>query len=67
MDTVMPGIVGGIFLFAFRPGSTMLHDEIDFEFVTDVTQPEVVAARRKPNGGLSDRVPTSGRNGSFLF
>jgi hypothetical protein len=36
MDTSTPGIVCGIFLFAFRSGTSGLHDEIDFEFVTSV-------------------------------
>lgn len=39
MNTSTPGIVGGIFLYALKPGSTTLHDEIDFEFLTN-----------KPNG-----------------
>jgi beta-glucanase (GH16 family) len=30
-----PGIVGGIFLYALRPGSNTLHDEIDFELLTN--------------------------------
>ena len=29
------GIVGGIFLYALKPGETNLHDEIDFELVTN--------------------------------
>lgn len=28
-----PGVVGGIFLYALKPGSTTLHDEIDFELL----------------------------------
>jgi len=36
MNTSTPGIVGGMFLFAFRPGDSGLHDEIDFEFVTSM-------------------------------
>ena len=35
MNTTMPGIVGGIFLFALKPGSTTYHDEIDFELLTN--------------------------------
>ena len=40
MNTLTPGIVGGIFLYALKPGSTTLHDEIDFELLTD--QPDEV-------------------------
>jgi beta-glucanase (GH16 family) len=36
MNTSTPGIVGGIFLYALKPGSTTLHDEIDFEFLTNL-------------------------------
>jgi len=35
MDTTTPGIVGGIFLYALKPGSTTDHDEIDFELLTN--------------------------------
>jgi beta-glucanase (GH16 family) len=28
-----PGVVGGIFLYALKPGSNTLHDEIDFELL----------------------------------
>lgn len=35
MDTTTPGIVGGIFLYALKPGSTTYHDEIDFELLTN--------------------------------
>lgn len=35
MDTATRGIVGGIFLYALKPGSTTDHDEIDFEFLTN--------------------------------
>ena len=38
METSTPGVVGGIFLYALTPGSTTLHDEIDFEFLTTVPQ-----------------------------
>ncbi len=31
-----PGVVGGIFLYALQPGSNTLHDEIDFELLTNV-------------------------------
>ncbi len=31
-----PGIVGGIFLYALKPGSDSLHDEIDFELLTNL-------------------------------
>ncbi len=36
MDTTTRGIVGGIFLYALKPGSTTLHDEIDFELLTNL-------------------------------
>ena len=36
MNTSTPGIVGGIFLYALKPGSTTLHDEIDFELLTNL-------------------------------
>jgi len=36
MNTTTPGIVGGIFLYALKPGSTTLHDEIDFELLTNL-------------------------------
>jgi hypothetical protein len=36
MDTLTPGIVGGIFLYALKPGSDKLHDEIDFELLTNL-------------------------------
>ncbi len=35
MNTTTPGIVGGIFLYALKPGSTTYHDEIDFELLTN--------------------------------
>jgi len=35
MNTSTKGIVGGIFLYALKPGSTILHDEIDFELMTN--------------------------------
>ena len=37
MDTSTRGIVGGIFLYALKAGSTTLHDEIDFELLTNRT------------------------------
>jgi beta-glucanase (GH16 family) len=36
MNTSTPGIVGGIFLYALKPGSTTFHDEIDFELLTNL-------------------------------
>ena len=30
-----PGLVGGIFLYALKPGSNTIHDEIDFELLTN--------------------------------
>ena len=50
MNTSMPGIVGGIFLFAFRPGSRILHDEIDFEFVT--SEPDAIMTNSYSNEPL---------------
>ncbi|MCI5158457.1 MAG: glycosyl hydrolase family protein [Candidatus Electrothrix sp. AUS1_2] len=55
MDTVMPGIVGGIFLFAFRPGSNILHDEIDFEFVT--SEPDLIMTNSYSNEPLGPGQP----------
>jgi hypothetical protein len=34
MNTITPGIVAGIFLYALKPGTTY-HDEIDFEIITN--------------------------------
>jgi hypothetical protein len=36
MNTTTRGIVGGIFLYALKPGSTTDHDEIDFELLTNL-------------------------------
>jgi beta-glucanase (GH16 family) len=36
MNTTTRGIVGGIFLYALKPGSTTYHDEIDFELLTNM-------------------------------
>jgi Glycosyl hydrolases family 16 len=36
MNTSTPGIVGGIFLYALKSGSTTFHDEIDFELLTNL-------------------------------
>jgi beta-glucanase (GH16 family) len=36
MNASTPGIVGGIFLYALKPGSTTLHDEINFELLTNL-------------------------------
>ena len=36
MNTTTPGIVGGIFLYGLKPGSTTYHDEIDFELLTNL-------------------------------
>lgn len=36
MATTMPGIVGGIFLYALKDGSNIIHDEIDFELLTNI-------------------------------
>ncbi len=40
MNSSTPGIVGGIFLFAFRGEDNSLHDELDFEIVT--SEPDAV-------------------------
>jgi len=37
MDNPTQGIVGGIFLYSLKPGSSTLHDEIDYELLTNVT------------------------------
>lgn len=36
IDTSTRGIVGGIFLYALKPGSSTIHDEIDFELITNL-------------------------------
>ncbi len=40
INSSTPGVVGGIFLFAFRDEGEDLHDEIDFEIVT--SEPDAV-------------------------
>jgi len=35
LDTFTRGIVAGIFLYDLKPGSTTLHNEIDFELITN--------------------------------
>lgn len=35
MNTAVPGVVGGIFLYALKPESSTYHDEIDFELLTN--------------------------------
>jgi hypothetical protein len=55
MNTTVPGIVGGIFLFAFRPDSTDLHDEIDFEMVT--TEPSLIMTNSYRNEPLGKGHP----------
>ncbi len=55
METTIPGIVGGIFLFAFRPDSTTLHDEIDFEMVT--TEPDLIMTNSYRNEPLGEGHP----------
>ena len=37
MDKSTAGVVGGIFLYSLKPGSSTLHDEIDYELLTSVT------------------------------
>ena len=67
MDKVAPGTVGGIFLYALKPGSNTLHDEIDFELVsnlpnqvqTNIYGNEPLGAGHPqfvnyPTGGISD-------------
>ena len=36
MNTSQKGIVGGIFLYVRKPGTNTLHDEIDFELITNI-------------------------------
>jgi len=55
MDTASPGIVGGIFLYALKPGETSLHDEIDFEFLTSL--PDQVQTNVYSNEPLGDGHP----------
>jgi beta-glucanase (GH16 family) len=52
MDTATRGIVGGIFLYALKPGSTTDHDEIDFEFLTN--RPHGVQTNIYSNEKLGD-------------
>jgi beta-glucanase (GH16 family) len=35
MNASTKGVVGGIFLYTLKPGSTTMHDEIDFELLTN--------------------------------
>jgi hypothetical protein len=42
MNTTTPGIVGGIFLYGLKPGSTTYHDEIDFELLTNLPNVQFV-------------------------
>jgi beta-glucanase (GH16 family) len=62
-----PGIVGGIFLYALKPGSSTIHDEIDFELLTnraDAVQTNIYASEELgtghvvfvtyPTGGMTD-------------
>jgi beta-glucanase (GH16 family) len=62
-----PGIVGGIFLYALKPGSNTIHDEIDFELLTnrpDEVQTNIYAHEELgvghvifvpyPTGGMAD-------------
>jgi len=62
-----PGIVGGIFLYALKPGSNTIHDEIDFELLTnrpDAVQTNIYANEELgighvifvpyPAGGMAD-------------
>jgi hypothetical protein len=66
-STAHPGIVGGIFLYALKPGSNTIHDEIDFELLTnraDAVQTNIYAHEALgvghvvfvpyPTGGMAD-------------
>lgn len=55
MQTVTRGIVGGIFLYALKEGSTTLHDEIDFELLTNL--PQVVQTNIYSNEPLGEGHP----------
>lgn len=55
MNTATPGIVGGIFLYGLKPGSTTYHDEIDFELLTnhpDAVQTNVYADEKLGIGNV---------------
>ena len=52
MVTTMPGIVGGIFLYALKDGSNTIHDEIDFELLTNIpSQVQTNIYSNEPLGG----------------
>lgn len=55
MQTSTRGIVGGIFLYALKEGSNTLHDEIDFEFLTNL--PQVVQTNIYSNEPLGEGHP----------
>jgi beta-glucanase (GH16 family) len=50
MNTATPGIVAGLFLYALKPGSSTLHDEIDFELLTNTNQPQTNIYADEPLG-----------------
>jgi hypothetical protein len=56
------GLVGGIFLYALKPDSDTLHDEIDFELVTNVkdkVQTNIYGAEKLGDGHV-EMVPLDG-------
>lgn len=57
MDTSVPGIVGGIFLYALNQGETKICDEIDFELLTN--HPNDVRTNVYRRGGPATGAPQS--------
>ena len=63
MNTTTPGIVGGIFLYALKPGSTTDHDEIDFELLTNLpngVQTNIYSNEKLGTGNVQFVTYTSG-------
>lgn len=65
MDTTMPGIIGGIFLYALKPGSTTLHDEIDFELLTNLPNSVLTNTYSNEPLGVGHRQVVSYTSGSI--
>jgi parallel beta-helix repeat protein len=63
MNTSQCGIVGGIFLYALKPGSDTLHDEIDFELISN--HPNEVSTNIYGNEPLGTGHPVSYSDTSF--
>lgn len=55
MNTSKRGIVGGIFLYALKEGSETLHDEVDFELITNI--PDKVQTNIYSNEPLGEGYP----------